>query len=96
MKKFYEVIQRTSGQSLGIYEAESKDKAIWAMLDDAGDAGPPDEGLYAVLVEEEEEECAYCGRMTPPDVPADEEGWLAAAKQHRDGCEWIETRAHTR
>lgn len=55
-KMFFEVFQRSSGQSLGIYEAESKDKAIWAMLDDAGDAGPPDEGLYAVLVEEGEEE----------------------------------------
>lgn len=55
MKKFFEVIQRTSGQSLGIYEAEGKEQAIWAMLDDAAAAGPPDEGLYAVLVEEEEE-----------------------------------------
>lgn len=50
----------------------------------------------AAAVKDDEEECIYCGQMSPPAPPTDEEGWIAAASQHRSGCEWIETRAHTR
>lgn len=45
----------------------------------------------------ESAECAYCGALVyehaAPDVRDDEE-WERVAKEHRPGCEWIETRAH--
>lgn len=46
------------------------------------------------------EECIYCGYEvehieTVPTVD-DEEQWATMAREHREGCEWIETRAHQR
>jgi len=43
----YLIEQTTSGQVLGIYEAEDADQAIQAMLDDAGCDDAPDPGLVA-------------------------------------------------
>ena len=43
--------------------------------------------------------CVYCGAaVRHPAVPApdDVDGWGEAAREHRLGCEWIATRAHTR
>ncbi len=50
----YEIIQSTSGASLGIYEGEDEDAAIRAMLADAGapDA-EADPGLEAIELDPE-------------------------------------------
>lgn len=41
-------------------------------------------------------ECVYCGAMETMQEPATtEQGWAEQAHEHREGCEWIETRAHT-
>lgn len=45
-------------------------------------------------------ECVYCGATNVTDAdPAKlrgDDGWLRIAREHVSGCEWIETRAHTR
>ncbi len=50
--KAWEIVQQTSGETLGVYQAETAELAIRAMLRDAGapDA-EPDPGLRAVEVE---------------------------------------------
>jgi hypothetical protein len=46
----YEVINVISGHSFGVYQADSAQDAIKAMLDDAGASDQePDEGVIAVL-----------------------------------------------
>jgi hypothetical protein len=44
----------------------------------------------------EQEECAYCGRMVPSEVPALADGaaWARLAAEHADDCDWIASRAH--
>ena len=42
-------------------------------------------------------ECIYCNAdVTERPIPAidDEQAWAALRSEHRDGCEWVETRAH--
>lgn len=42
-------------------------------------------------------ECIYCDAKDVTQEPATtERGWRDLADEHRDGCEWIETHAHTR
>ncbi len=51
------------------------------------------------VTESETEVCAYCDTLvTAKEVPDedDDEAWQLLAWDHRSGCEWIETRAHTR
>lgn len=51
--------------------------------------------------ENETVECAYCGfqvrgcESCPNAPPADDDAaWEELAKEHSDGCEWVQTRAH--
>jgi len=42
-------------------------------------------------------ECVYCGRWIPDlVVPAadDDRAWQRLDGEHREGCEWVRTRAH--
>jgi hypothetical protein len=42
--------------------------------------------------------CAYCGaRPVRADAPGawDEAGWALVCHEHKRGCEWVATRAHT-
>lgn len=45
-------------------------------------------------------ECAYCGCTVRPGDAApksgDDDGWAEASVGHAEGCEWVETRAHSR
>lgn len=38
--KLYRIVNRTSGQEMGIYNGEDEDNALQNMLDDAGDCRP--------------------------------------------------------
>jgi len=47
MKRAYEIENIASGQRLAVYEAETEDEAIKAMLADAGCDDEPDPNLRA-------------------------------------------------
>jgi len=52
--KAYRILNTISGLDLGIYEADTAEQAIRALLDDAGVASdePADDALVAEIVEE--------------------------------------------
>lgn len=55
----FEIIQTVSGASLGVYEGETGENAIRAMLADAGEDGSPDAGLVARPVITEDATASY-------------------------------------
>jgi hypothetical protein len=44
----YKIHNKTSGQVLGIYQGNTEDEAIQAMMDDARCTDPPSDDLIAI------------------------------------------------